>query len=70
MPRFTFSDHDDTNDGKPWSVADDVELANEAKCGSTLQQAAEWLCRSGSLWDVGQRAKMLGLRWHPRPREL
>jgi hypothetical protein len=40
LPRFTYSDHDDINDGKPWIAADDAELVSEVKCGSTLRQAA------------------------------
>jgi hypothetical protein len=66
LPRFTYSDHDDINDGQPWTAADDAELVNEVKCGSMLRPAAGLLCRSGSLWDVAERAKMLGLTWHPR----
>jgi hypothetical protein len=52
LPHFTYSDRDDINDGKPWTADDDAELTNEAKSGSTLREAAEFLCRSGSLWDV------------------
>lgn len=46
-----------------------AELIDEAKCGSTLRHTAELLCRSGFLWDVAERTKMLGLKWHPRQGE-
>jgi hypothetical protein len=62
-PRFTYSANQDVNDGKVWSQSDDHELAAAAKCGATLYEAASLLCRKGSLYDVGERARKLGLSW-------
>ncbi len=63
MRAFTYSADHDINDGREWTASDDADLISAAACGSTLRQAAELLCRSGSLWDVAERAKMLGLTW-------
>jgi hypothetical protein len=62
-PRFSYSANQDVNDGKVWSQSDDHELTAAAKCGATLYEAASLLCRKGSLYDVGERARKLGLSW-------
>jgi hypothetical protein len=36
--------------------------------GRSLEETAEFLCRSGTPFDVAARAKELGLTWQPRTR--
>ena len=53
----------DIYDGAPWTETDITDLRNHAARGRSLQETAEFLCRSGSLYDVAEKAKELGLRW-------
>jgi hypothetical protein len=47
----------DINDGEPWSEMDIADLKNEVARGATLVEAARFLCRTGSLFDVAMKAK-------------
>ncbi len=53
----------DINDNEPWSAADDDDLIDAVSSGASLDEAATFLCRSGNLLDVAQRAAVLGLHW-------
>jgi hypothetical protein len=54
----------DVNDDAPWSATDDDDLIDVVLSGASLDEAAAFLCRSGNLLDVAQRAASLGLKWH------
>jgi len=51
----------DQNDGKAWSAADVEDLALVLKDGGTVEGAAFFLCRGGTIEDVRQKAKEFGL---------
>jgi hypothetical protein len=51
----------DQNDGKEWSTADLDDLALALKDGGTPEGAAYFLCRGGTIGEVRQKAKELGL---------
>ena len=53
-------DHD-ANDGKPWTAMDLEDLQLHLKNGGTIESAARFLCRQGTVEDVRQKAKELGL---------
>jgi hypothetical protein len=53
----------DIHDGDPWLDVDDADLRRAVAIGSTPDDAAQFLCRSGTLLDVVERAKALGLVW-------
>jgi hypothetical protein len=42
---------------------DIADLKNHAEFGASLKETASFLCRAGSLEDVTQKAKELGLRF-------
>ena len=44
-------DHD-AADGHPWSEADVWDLRNALEHGQSVEQAAQFLCRAGSVEDV------------------
>jgi hypothetical protein len=59
----------DLKDGKPWSDADDEVLRANVAAGCSLVETAAALCRSGTPFEVYERAKKLGLRqWQPAER--
>jgi hypothetical protein len=49
------------NDGKPWDDSDLEDLTDALKSGNTIEQAAQFLCRSGTVNEVRQKAKELRL---------
>lgn len=51
----------DLNDGKLWSDMDVNDLRSAATYGRTLEETAEFLCRSSSLDDVAAKAKDIGV---------
>jgi hypothetical protein len=52
----------DIYDGAPWTAGDLEDLKSELEhCGS-IQDAAKLLCRSGTVEDVAQKSRKLGLR--------
>jgi hypothetical protein len=56
--------------GDPWSEMALWDLKNELEHGSTIAQAAVFLCRSGTIDDVRRKADELGLKYpgaSPRP---
>ena len=53
----------DLYDGTPWSNIDLRDLKAALTLGSTIEEAAALLCRSGSIDDVRHKADQLGL-WY------
>ena len=51
----------DQNDGKEWSAVDIEDLALALKDGGSVEGAAYFLCRVGTLEEVRQKAQELGL---------
>ena len=49
------------NGGKEWSAADIEDLSLALKDGGTVEGAAFFLCRDGSIEEVRQKAQELGL---------
>ena len=53
----------DGNDGKPWTEMDVRALMAALSVGETIEEAADHLCRSGSVNDVRRKAEELGLKY-------
>jgi hypothetical protein len=53
----------DANDGKHWSEMDVRNLMASLRCGDTIEEAAEHLCRSGTVDEVRRKADELGLKY-------
>jgi len=53
----------DIYDGHPWAEVDVEDLKAELKSGSTIEEAAHHLCRSGTVDDVRRKAEELGLSY-------
>ena len=51
----------DLCDGKEWSASDLEDLALALRDGGTIEGAAYFLCRAGTVEDVRRKAKELGL---------
>jgi hypothetical protein len=60
-PTLVPQQEQDRNDGKEWSAADLDDLALSLKDGGTIEGAAYFLCRGGTVDEVRQKAKELGL---------
>ena len=60
-PTLVPSQESDRNDGKEWSPSDVDDLALALKDGGTIEGAAFFLRRVGTVEDVRQKAKELGL---------
>jgi hypothetical protein len=59
----------DRNDGKPWSEKDEADLIACLKDGESIQQAAEFLCRSGTVLEVARKAQeLLVIETEPMPK--
>ena len=52
----------DLNDGRPWSEMDDHDLKAALEHGSTIEEAAGHLCRSGTVDEVARKADAMGLK--------
>ena len=50
----------DANDGEPWSEMDVRDLTASLASGSTIEEAAVHLCRSGTIAEVKAKATELG----------
>jgi hypothetical protein len=55
----------DIYDGEPWSEMDIEDLKGAVAYGRSLEETSEFLCRSGTPFDVAAKAKELGLTWQP-----
>ena len=51
----------DRNDGKQWSADDVEDLTLALKDGGTVEGAAYFLCRGGTIEEVRRKAKELRL---------
>jgi hypothetical protein len=51
----------DIYDHTDWTDMDIEDLKSDVEYGSTIEQIAEFLCRSGSVEDVASKAEELGL---------
>jgi hypothetical protein len=51
----------DTNDGKPWSEMDLLDLRNSLAYGNSIEEVAGFLCRAGTVEEVKRKAEELGL---------
>jgi hypothetical protein len=51
----------DTNDGKPWSEMDLLDLRNSLAYGNAIEEVAGFLCRAGTVEEVKRKAEELGL---------
>jgi hypothetical protein len=51
----------DANDGEPWTEMCLRDLTLSLKAGNTIEEAASFLCRSGTVDDVRRKADELGL---------
>ena len=53
----------DANDEKPWTEMDIRDLMAALRSGDTIEDAAQHLCRSGTVDDVRRKAEELGLKY-------
>jgi hypothetical protein len=53
-------------DGDPWTGMDVRDLAAALASGSTIEDAAKHLCRSGTVDEVRRKAEELGLKYKSR----
>jgi hypothetical protein len=53
----------DIYDGDPWTGMDVRDLTAALRSGSTIEEAAQHLCRSGTIADVRRKAEELGLNY-------
>ena len=51
----------DENDGKEWSQINPADLEDALERGASIDEAATFLCRSGSVGDVARKAKAIDL---------
>jgi hypothetical protein len=56
----------DTHDGDFWTEMAVRDLMAELRSGSSIEEAAEHLCRSGTVDDVRRKAEELGLKYKSR----
>jgi len=61
QPTLVPEQEPDRNDGKDWSAMDIEDLALALEDGGTIEGAAFFLCRAGTIEDVRQKAKEIGL---------
>jgi hypothetical protein len=60
-PTLVPDQEQDRKDGKEWSAVDLDDLALALKDGGTVEGAAYFLCRGGTIGEVRRKAKELGL---------
>jgi len=53
----------DIYDGFPWTEMDIEDLTAALKSGDTIEDAAQHLCRSGTVDEVRRKAEELGLSY-------
>ncbi len=52
----------DIYDGAAWTEMDIEDLKAEIEHGRSIEEAAEFLCRAGSIADVARKCEELGLK--------
>jgi hypothetical protein len=57
----------DIYDGEPWSEMDLWDLRNSLAYGDSIEEVAEFLCRSGTLDEVRRKAEELALQYRSEP---
>jgi hypothetical protein len=58
----------DIYDGAEWTEMEDIDdLKAAIESGRSIEEAAEFLCRAGSVDDVARKCEELGLRPNVRP---
>ena len=60
IPKFHYDPEHDTNDGKEWSQMDLDDLQNALARGGLIEDAAIFLCRTGTLDEVQKKAEEMG----------
>jgi hypothetical protein len=58
----------DIYDQEPWTEMDLRDLTAALRSGDTIEDAAQHLCRSGTVDDVRRKAEELGLKYKSRSR--
>jgi hypothetical protein len=53
---------DDIYDGATWTEKDIDDLEAAMESGSSVEEAAQFLCRAGSVVDVARKCDELGLK--------
>lgn len=61
MTTFTYSPDHDIYDGAPWTESSLQDLRAVIESGGSIEDAAELICRQGSIDDVRKKAEELGL---------
>ncbi len=56
----------DIYDQEPWTEMDLRDLTAALRSGDTIEDAAQHLCRSGTVDDVRRKAEELGLKYTSR----
>jgi hypothetical protein len=51
----------DIYDGEPWTEMDVEDLTAALQSGDTIEEAAQFLCRSGTVDEVRRKVEELGL---------
>jgi hypothetical protein len=57
-----------SHDGDRWTDMDIRDLMAALRCGSSIEEAAQHLCRSRTVDDVRRKAEELGLKYKTRGR--
>lgn len=52
----------DIYDGADWTETDIEDLKSEIEHGRSIEEAAEFLCRAGSIDDIARKAKEMGIK--------
>jgi hypothetical protein len=58
----------DIYDDAEWTAVDLEDLGAEIEHGRSIEEAAQFLCRAGSVEDVRRKAKELGLAMKAKPK--
>jgi len=56
----------DIFDDEPWTEMDSAHLRTALGSGDTIERAAKFLCRSGTVEEVRRKAEELGLSYKSR----
>jgi hypothetical protein len=54
----------DICDDEPWTEMDVEDLTAALQSGDTIEEAAQFLCRSGTVDEVRRKAEELGLSYN------